>query len=162
MTLLPCPVDSLFDDADALLTPIAEAKQIALCFTPVEGLVAHADQKRLYQVIANLVVNAVKFTPEGGRVDVAAELDSQSSGRLVRFSVTDNGAGMSEDHLSHIFERYWRVREANPKGTGLGLYIARGVVEAHGGTIWAESELGRGTTMYFTLPHADSLINAQG
>lgn len=154
VNLTPCPVDALFQDAGALLTPLAEGKRITLCFAPGEGLVAHVDQERFHQVIGNLVVNSLKFTPEGGRVDVAAGLDAASQGRLLRFSVKDSGVGMSPEQMSHIFERYWRVRDANPTGTGLGLYIARGLVEAHGGTIWVESELGVGTTMYFTLQHA--------
>lgn len=149
-------VDELFEDARALLAPIAESRRIALNFSFDEGVMVQADPERVYQVIANLVGNALKFTSAAGRVDVVAAIDPGSNGALVRFSVQDSGTGMSDDEISHIFERYWRGREASPTGTGLGLYIARGVVEAHGGSIWAESQLGVGSTFHFTLIHAGS------
>jgi chemotaxis family two-component system sensor kinase Cph1 len=125
-----------------------------LTFRGEPGLVVSADGERLYQVISNIVGNALKFTAEGGIVDVLAMPDPNPESGLVRFAIADNGSGMPPDQLGHIFERYWRVRDANPTGSGLGLYIASGIVQAHGGRIWAESEVGVGSTFCFTLLRA--------
>jgi signal transduction histidine kinase len=116
-----------------------------------------ADQERLHQVLGNLVGNAVKFTPAGGRVRVSARLDPQAGedGHPgVRVAVEDTGPGISPEHLPHVFDRFWQARSTRRAGAGLGLAIARGVVEAHGGRIWAASEPGQGTTFEFTLPAA--------
>jgi PAS domain S-box-containing protein len=107
-----------------------------------------ADRSRIFQVIGNLVGNAVKFTAPGGRVTVRAT----AGPREVRFSVADTGVGIPGGNLPHIFDRYWRANPAERSGTGLGLAICKGLVEAHGGRIWAESAPGRGTTLYFTIP----------
>ena len=144
-------VDDIFEDSAVMLSPMAEAKRITLNFVADPGLVAMVDAERIYQVIANLVGNALKFTTEGGVVDVLARVDSESGGRLVQFVVADTGPGMTAEQMDHIFERYWRVRDCNPTGTGLGLYIAQGIVQAHGGTLRVESDLGVGSTFYFTV-----------
>lgn len=109
-----------------------------------------ADRERLHQVLSNLVGNAVKFTPAQGRIRVSAERD----GDEVRVSVEDTGPGIPAEHLEHVFDRFWQARSTRRAGAGLGLAIARGVVEAHGGRIAARSEVGRGTTFEFTLPVA--------
>jgi signal transduction histidine kinase len=75
---------------------------------------------------------------------------------MIRFSVGDNGPGMSEEELKNIFDRYWQAKRKNREGIGLGLSIAKGIIDAHGGRIWAESEIGRGTTFHFTVPAAGS------
>jgi protein-histidine pros-kinase len=109
------------------------------------------DRDRLEQVLHNLVSNAVKYAPEGGEVVVRVE----DLGRDVRVSVIDGGSGIPKDELPLLFERFYRARAAraaNLRGLGLGLYIVRSLVEAHGGRIWVESELGRGSTFIFTLP----------
>lgn len=152
--LHPLEVETIFDDANALLAPIADSKRIKLNFDCPPGLVVNADGERVFQVISNLVGNAFKFAPEGSEVNVYAQSEQDADVQLVRFAVVDRGSGMTQDQLLHIFERYWHVRDANPTGTGLGLYIARGIVHAHAGTIWAESELGVGSTCYFTLTRA--------
>jgi chemotaxis family two-component system sensor kinase Cph1 len=149
-------VSALFEDANALLFPLASAKEIELtfdspCREPLRPLAVTVDGERFHQIMANLVGNAIKFTPEAGAIRVSAELDGTNSG-MVRFTVTDCGNGMTESQMSHVFERYWRIRAANPSGSGLGLYIARGLVEAHGGSIGVESEPGLGSTFFFTLP----------
>jgi signal transduction histidine kinase len=103
------------------------------------------------QLLGNLVGNAIKFTPRGGKVTV----DAVRSGAEVQFSVADTGPGIPAEVSEHVFERYWRGRERDyTKGVGLGLFISKGIVDAHGGRIWLESVLGRGTTFYFTLPLA--------
>jgi PAS domain S-box-containing protein len=107
------------------------------------------DRDRTLQVLTNLVGNAVKFTPPGGRVVVSAESDA---GGRVRFTVADTGPGMTPEEQGHLFDRYWQAARTAELGTGLGLVIAKGIVEAHGGRIWAESEEGKGSTFYFTLP----------
>jgi len=107
-----------------------------------------ADPERLFQVLSNLVGNAIKFTPREGRVEVKAVKE----GGYVRFSVTDTGAGIALEHLPHVFDRYWRIRQGNPSGTGLGLYISMGIVKAHGGDLWVRSELGQGSEFSFTVP----------
>jgi|GEM_PF-1399920 len=109
------------------------------------------DFDRLMQVFANLVGNATKVTAEGGKITLRAD----ARGHEILFAVADSGPGVSEEDLKHLFERYWRSEEAGYKGTGLGLAIASGIVSAHGGRIWAESELGRGATFLFAIPTAD-------
>jgi two-component system phosphate regulon sensor histidine kinase PhoR len=108
-----------------------------------------ADSPRLEQVLVNLIHNAVKFTGPGGSVTLSAE----NAGKFVCFSVRDSGAGIPEDDLERIFERFYKADRARSSGgTGLGLSIARHIIEAHGGTIWAESLEGRGSTFFFTIP----------
>jgi signal transduction histidine kinase len=113
----------------------------------------YADAERIYQVLFNLLDNAVRFTPAGGRVRVTA---ARRNG-AVDVTVADTGPGISAEHLPRVFERFYRVDTARSRdegGTGIGLAIARSVVEAHGGRIWAESEPGRGSTFTFELPVA--------
>ena len=133
----------------------ATAKGISLVSLVTPGsLRAHFDPDRIAQVLANLISNSVKFTPPGGKVTVTAEpIDDH-----VRFAVTDSGTGIPEHLLERIFERFWQVREHDSRGMGLGLYISRCIILAHGGRIWAESRLGEYSTIYFTLPRqpADS------
>ncbi len=123
-----------------------------------EALMVHADQARLEQVLVNLIHNAVKFTRSGGSVTLSASnaSDAESDGSatpMIRFAVKDSGIGIPADDLPRIFERFYRVDKARTGGgTGLGLSIGRHIVEAHGGRIWAESEEGRGSTFYFTIP----------
>jgi PAS domain S-box-containing protein len=106
---------------------------------------------RILQVLQNLIGNAIKFSPPGGVVRLKAErVDSE-----VLFSVKDNGPGIEESFLPHVFERFSRAKGNTQIGTGLGLSIAKGIVEAHGGTIWAESKQGEGSSFFFTLPVAE-------
>lgn len=144
-------VDEIFEDSSVLLGPLAESQGVALTFRGDADLVVSADAERLYQVISNLVGNALKFTASGGSVVVSAHVASAGAVDFVRFAVADTGSGISPEQLPRIFERYWHVRAANPTGTGLGLYIASGIVAAHGGRIWAESVVGVGSTFHFTL-----------
>jgi signal transduction histidine kinase len=108
------------------------------------------DARRISQVISNLVGNAIKFTRDGGAIHVAARQQADA----VIVSVTDTGAGISRDQLTDVFGRSWQSQRDKHKKNGLGLSIAKGIVEAHGGTIWAESELGKGSAFSFTLPLA--------
>ena len=102
-------------------------------------------------MLSNLVGNALKFTPSGGRVTIAAE----PHGTMVRFAVLDTGPGIASEHVPRIFDRFWKNETLGTRGTGLGLFIAKGIVEAHGGRIWVESRIGQGATFYFTLPIAE-------
>src|SRR5204863_2010981 len=92
--------------------------------------------------------NAIKFTPQEGTIRVAARVRDHK----IVVSVVDTGPGIPQEHLSKIFDRFWRTPGTKQKGSGLGLSIAKGIVEAHGGTIWAESQLGQGTSFFFTMP----------
>lgn len=107
-----------------------------------------ADRGRLLQVFSNLVGNALKFTPTGGVVTLRAAAGADA----VHFSVADTGPGIPEEHLLLVFDRFWRARRGERGGLGLGLTIARGIVEAHGGRIWAESTVGEGSTFHLALP----------
>lgn len=114
---------------------------------------ALADRNRVHQVLFNLLDNAVRFTPEGGRVGVSAS----SHNGAVEVRVSDTGVGIPAEHLPRLFERFYRVDSARSReggGTGIGLAIARSVIEAHGGRIWAESTPGRGSVFAFELPVA--------
>lgn len=109
------------------------------------------DEQRILQVLSNLLGNALRFTDRGGSVRIGA----RRAGGMVEIVVHDTGAGIPASELPKIFERFWTVRRNAPKGgTGLGLAIARGIVEAHGGTLWAESTVGKGSSFRFTVPVA--------
>ena len=112
----------------------------------------YVDGDRMLQVLDNLLSNAVKFTPQGGKITVRAKPDDGE----VKFSVHDNGSGIEPEVRAHIFDRFWQAKRSDRRGLGLGLGIARGIVEAHGGRIWVESELGEGSAFFFTIPAADT------
>jgi PAS domain S-box-containing protein len=110
-----------------------------------------ADSARVIQVLSNLLRNAIKFTPEGGRINVSAE---QRDGKVI-LSVRDSGLGIAHEHQARVFDRYWQSADGSrARGTGLGLSIAKGIVEAHGGKIWVDSIPGEGSTFAFSLPYA--------
>jgi signal transduction histidine kinase len=134
-----------------MLRPLAVGSTVRLDTSIEENLpLVYADAARIQQVLSNLVGNAVKFTPRDGRITVCAE----QSEREVRFSVIDTGSGIPSEQLPHIFGRFWQARASDRRGIGLGLAIAKGIVEAHNGRIWVESHVGLGSTFYFTLPCA--------
>ena len=145
----PLEVATVMEDARAALAQMAMRKSQRL---EVHGAAAAvlADRDRVGQVLANLVGNAIKFTPEGGRIVVSAEAQE----REVRFCVADTGPGIEAQDLPHIFDRFWQVRRVRRGGVGLGLAIGKGIVEAHGGRIWARSRPGVGSEFFFTLPRA--------
>lgn len=114
-----------------------------------------ADHHRLRQVFDNLIGNAIKFTPPGGRIIVGASAKDDA----VLFRVTDTGKGIAANHLPHVFDRFWREDENDHRGAGLGLAIVKRLVEIHGGRVWVESQLGKGSTFCFTVPaYAPSLL----
>jgi signal transduction histidine kinase len=148
---------ALLADAAEGLRPLAAHHGLRVEVQAEPGLPAvQADGARVVQVVGNLVGNAVKFTPEGGSVTLAC---AAAEGE-VRFSVADTGPGIPPEQVPHIFGAFWQARHADRRGLGLGLSIARGLVEAHGGRIWVESEPGRGSTFVFTLPLADADADA--
>ncbi|HEX2201986.1 MAG TPA: GAF domain-containing sensor histidine kinase [Longimicrobium sp.] len=154
LSLDRAPVDAraLVATAARMLAPIAQARGVALEVGGGGGpLPVLADADRVVQVLSNLIGNAVKFTSAGGVVRVGLEED----GGEPRFVVADDGAGIAEEHLPHVFDRFWQVGRADRRGVGLGLPIARGIVEAHGGRIWIESRPGAGTVVRFTIPSVD-------
>jgi PAS domain S-box-containing protein len=142
--------EALIRDAASILGPQMEAASLQFDVEIEADLPdVLCDHERILQVFLNVMSNALKFARGTRALRVGAKLD----GDAVCFWVTDDGVGMSEHDRCHVFERYWRGAEG-AEGTGLGLYIAKGIVEAHGGRIWIESTLGQGTTMYFSLPRA--------
>jgi light-regulated signal transduction histidine kinase (bacteriophytochrome) len=143
------PVESrdLLEDAATDAQPLADAKHISLVLDLNDPPKIDADPHRISQVLSNLLGNAIKFTPEGGTVTLRAR---PRDGAL-SVTIADTGRGIAPEDLAHIFDRYWRPKKSEEGGTGLGLYIARGIVEAHGGRVWAESSP-QGATFVFTLP----------
>ena len=137
----------LVRDVQQLLLPIAQDKGVRLEVEFDESSV-RCDRDRILQVLSNLVSNAVKFTPQGGLVQICAE----ATARARRFVVKDSGPGIPSENLAFVFDRFWQARQSQRLGTGLGLTIAKGIVEAHGGRIWAESQVGHGSTFIFVLP----------
>jgi signal transduction histidine kinase len=132
-------------------SPVAAEKGVCLEARAEEGLPpVVADRERVLQVLANLVGNALKFTPSGGRIDLSAERAPEG----VRIAVADTGPGIAPENLPHVFDRFWKTQGGNRHGAGLGLAICKGIVEAHGGSIGVESRLAAGSTFAFTLPAA--------
>ncbi|MDP9349192.1 MAG: ATP-binding protein, partial [Gemmatimonadota bacterium] len=141
----------LATDALEALRPIAASRSLRLECRVGEALPpVLADRRRIIQVLSNLVGNAVQNTPEQGSI----VLEVTRLGEEVCFSVSDTGAGIPPESLPYVFDHFWRAERAAPGGIGLGLAIARGIVEAHGGKIWVESRVGEGSTFHFTLPVA--------
>lgn len=143
-------VNATLDQLGLMWHPLAAAKGINLTWRAQPGLRVQADPERLFQVFSNLLGNALKFTDLGGAIEVIA----QAADGEVLFRVCDNGVGIDAAQLPYIFERYWTSREGNPTGSGLGLYIAHGIIQAHGGTLWAESVAGQGSVFSFRLAAA--------
>jgi signal transduction histidine kinase len=147
------------DSLRQVITPVidrmqalAEAKRQTLDVDIPLGLPHVAvDAHRIGQVVSNLVRNAIKFTPKEGSIRIWA---SQQERQIV-VCVEDSGPGIPQEYLPKIFDRFWRAPGAKQEGSGLGLSIAKGIVEAHGGMIWAESRSGKGSSFFFTLPLAD-------
>jgi two-component system phosphate regulon sensor histidine kinase PhoR len=155
----PVRVDDLLERAAGRLRTQAERAGLTLTVQPNGSLpLADADPDRVEQVLVNLTHNATKFTPPGGHITLHAE---PLNGSVV-VSVADTGIGIPPDDLPRIFERFYKVDKARTGsreregGTGLGLAIAKHIVQAHGGQIWAESQVDKGTTFFFTLPRIEN------
>ena len=136
--------------AAATFAPLAEARGIELRWVPpADALELTADAQRLQQIVANLLSNAMHYTPAGGRITLSAEgRDAE-----VEVTVADTGPGIAPQDLPRVFDRYWQSDLARPgEGSGLGLTIVRGLVQAHGGRVWAKSQAGQGAMFHFTLP----------
>jgi len=155
MTIHPESVDpsALLTRSLQTLLPLVEEKAINLDLQLGVGLPkVQADSERIQQTISNLVGNAIKFTPSGGKITVR----TRSTGEEVIVSVIDTGTGISAEQLPKVFDRYWQSARTDREGAGLGLAIAKGIIEGHGGRIWIESTLGQGATASFTLPVTQS------
>jgi signal transduction histidine kinase len=138
-------VDSILRDAVEQFSALAREKGLEIRANPSVSALVKCDRERVLQVLGNLIGNALRFTPEGGRITLrTAQHDAE-----VRFEVEDDGPGIRPEDLAHIFERYWT---SDRKGSGLGLFIAESIVRAHGGRIGVDSRLGAGARFFFTLP----------
>jgi signal transduction histidine kinase len=145
----PFQVRALVDETVKLFKPVAEHKAISLDTDVRTDESLLCDGARILQTLENLVGNALKFVPRGGRVSVLASLEAGA----VRFEIRDSGPGIATEELLRVFDRHWTRGDGT--GSGLGLYIAKAVVEAHGGRIWAMSN--GGTTMSFTIPQKTAI-----
>ena len=144
-------VAPLLAQALAALEPSATKKTVQLEQEVPEGLPpVRCDPGRVGQVLSNLIGNAIKFAPARSTIRICARAQEHD----VCFAVSDQGPGIPAEHLPHLFERHWKGKEQGREGFGLGLYIAQGIVTAHGGRIWVESQVGVGTTLSFTIPIA--------
>jgi len=144
-------VEALMTEVERTHAPLVAEKRHVLGVASAEGIPPiQADRARILQVFENLIGNAIKFTPQGGQIDVMAVRD----GEHVRFTVSDNGRGIDENALPHLFDRFYQVQLQHGGSAGLGLSICDGIVSAHGGRIWVESEPGVGTCVSFTMPLA--------
>lgn len=157
MNLQPTDIRKVLRDTVAHLTPAAEAQEVKLTVrVPDELPLVQADSDRIAQVLHNLLVNALRYTHAGGSITVSAAATDEG----VQVAVADTGEGIAPEDLPFVFERFWRADPSRtrsehwPGGSGLGLSIAQSLVKAHGGRIWAESVLGKGSIFYFTLPLA--------
>jgi signal transduction histidine kinase len=143
----------LLQDAQVNFGPQADDRGVTLALDLPSGLPkVMADRRRIAQVIGNLVINALRHTPAGGCVTLSA---SAAPGGMIEIAVADTGAGIPSEDLPYIFERFWRGEKSRSRtggGTGLGLTIARQLVQVHGGKIGVESTLGQGSKFWFTLP----------
>lgn len=150
LRMSPVNLNVLVEEVVTQLNTLAQRQQVNITADLTNDLpTTEADNDRIKQTLTNLVHNAIKFNHPGGRVTVSTKVDGES----VIVSVFDTGIGISEEDLPHVFERFYKADKARPRGgSGLGLAIAKHVVQAHGGSIWAQSEEGKGSTFSFSLP----------
>lgn len=142
-------VGALIEDVRDLFEPLAEGKDIKLVVErPADLPVLHVDQRQMTRVLSNLVGNALKFTPDGGTVTIRA---LRADGD-VWFEIRDTGPGIAAEYLDRVFDRFFQADQYDRRGAGLGLAIAKGIVEAHGGRIWVESRIGAGSSFFVALP----------
>jgi two-component system phosphate regulon sensor histidine kinase PhoR len=146
----PLNLNSLIEGVIARFNPQADRQGVTLSSElPPDLPPVTADKERIGQVLTNLVHNAIKFTPSGGRATISAKQEKDS----IVVQVADTGIGISREDLPRVFERFYKADKARTsEGTGLGLAIAKHIVQAHGGSIWAQSEEGKGSTFSFSLP----------
>ncbi len=152
-------VETIFGEVESALRPLAEKKTQTLSSSTEPGLRVHADATRFKQVLMNLAGNAIKFTPEGGRIELAAhQVDDE-----VQVKVRDNGPGIPPEEQKRIFEAFYRLRKSGEgvEGTGLGLAITESLVKLQGGSLGLESEPGHGSCFYFSLPIAKASQEAR-
>jgi two-component system phosphate regulon sensor histidine kinase PhoR len=160
LRLAPTAVAGLLDDPLERLRPQAESAGLSLTVDlPPDLPAVLVDGDRLGQVVANLIHNAIKFTPPGGQILITAAVEPSPDTEMpeVVVEVRDTGVGIAKVDLPRIFERFYksdRARTRGRSGTGLGLAIARHIVEAHGGRIWVKSKEGKGSSFFFSLPRA--------
>ncbi|HXU68850.1 MAG TPA: HAMP domain-containing sensor histidine kinase [Polyangia bacterium] len=158
----PFDLDEVVGVALTTVAPHARRKKLIMsCNVPEALPLVHGDRDKIRQVLLNLLGNAVKFTPEGGKIEVNAALapllPSAESARAVRVSVKDSGIGVPPEHQKRVFDPFFQVDNSSTReygGTGLGLSIVKRLVEAHGGVVWVDSETGKGSTFSFTIPLA--------
>jgi signal transduction histidine kinase len=145
----PTDVTRVLVETMEAFQPRAAEQGISLVFSQEPpNVVVQADEERVLQLIDNLVGNALKFTPNGGRVSIGGFIDNNE----LRVSVTDTGPGIPEEQRARLFDRFWQARGVDRRGLGLGLPIAKGIAEAHGGRLWVESTMGSGSTFHFAMP----------
>ena len=145
------PVAEIVSDALAGQMPLASSASIELRLVSAPDLPdIWADRDRLLQVFENLIGNALKFTKAGGLITLGATMRTEE----ILFSVSDTGCGIASRHLPHVFDRFWQAPGTVRRGMGFGLAIVKGIVETHGGRVWAESAPGQGSTFFFTIPVA--------
>jgi len=156
LNVIPRPHDAaaLVEEAVETFGLLARSRSVSLSLKLEDlPLAASIDHDKVFQVLANLLTNAIDFSREDGKVAVRAA----RSGNLVEVAVADTGPGIEEKELPRVFERYRQLDHKNPRGLGLGLYISKSIVNAHGGEIWAASRPGAGSTFTFTVPGIESL-----
>jgi signal transduction histidine kinase len=153
----PMDVSELISDSMEAHAPIASSASVLIRSDVPENLpTVLVDRDRILQVFQNLIGNAMKFTSAAGCITLHAE---RGTGEIV-FSVSDTGSGIQPGDLPHVFNRFWQAEKG--RGAGLGLAIVKGIVEAHGGHVWARSVPGQGSTFYFTVPLAESACPVSG
>jgi signal transduction histidine kinase/Skp family chaperone for outer membrane proteins len=147
----PCDVTRVLTETMEAFQARAAEQDISLVLDPEPpNVIVQADEERVLQLIDNLVGNALKFTPSGGRISIGGFIDANE----LHLTVADTGPGITEEQRARLFERFWQARGADRRGLGLGLPIAKGIAEAHGGRLWVESTLGSGSTFHFAMPLA--------
>jgi signal transduction histidine kinase len=143
------PIDGVLDEARLMLQPLAKKRDVRLQFDSVNPpALAFLDRERVMRVFSNLVGNAIKFSPKHSKVVIKVRSDQQ----FVYISVADNGPGIPEKQMSEIFDHFWQARETADQGAGVGLAIVKTIIEAHGGSVRVENNVGQGSIFTFSLP----------